>query len=35
MREIVGIKVGLEYMKGKEAEQERQIEKKRSIVLRE
>ena len=34
MREIVGIKVGLEYMKGKDAEQERQLEKQMSINMR-
>lgn len=31
MREVVGIKVGLEYMKLKEVENERKIEKKKSL----
>jgi Ion transport protein len=34
MREVVGIKVGLEYMKHKEIEQERLIERKRSEDVR-
>lgn len=34
MREIVGIKVGLEYMKLKDQNQEEQIEKKKSLDQR-